>query len=439
MCLRTLVAGLLAALVCLSRLPAQDGATAAPVRTAGLTLAEAQRIAWEHNADLLIAETQVDAALGQLRAAREFPNPILGLSVAKVNTDQRGNATGLGNGLLDRSYDSIVSLGQLIELGKRGPRRESAQAARRSAEALRDDERRLLIKSVSEAYLAALEAREEMNVLAASAASLRREADLAATRLRAGDIAETDKAQIEMTATQRELDAETARHTALIAVLAVETLLGQENPHGATQLTDTLVALSANPPILDAEMAVGTRPDLNAAEATLEKAEADLRLQRHGPLPDLTVSAEFEHNPPDAPSSAGIGVSFPLPIWNQNNGSIRAARAGRDQAKFQLEKTRSAISAELAAARSAYREAARRNDIYKRELSSKSNKVVQAIRYAYEHGGASLVELLTAERDDNEIRIAAAHAEADTATTAFALWAALNPTREPAAPPASHP
>ena len=45
---------------------------------------------------------------------------------------------------------------------------------------------------------------------------------------------------------------------------------------------------------------------------------------------------------------------------------------------------------------------------------------------AYERGGASLLELLAAERNDNDIRLATAQAAADAANALSALRAALN-------------
>ena len=79
--------------------------TAADAAPDPLTLAEAQRLALERNADFRVAETQVDAALAQLKVAREFPNPTLGLSTSKISTDGTPEGTTLGNSLLNRSYD----------------------------------------------------------------------------------------------------------------------------------------------------------------------------------------------------------------------------------------------------------------------------------------------------------------------------------------------
>ena len=394
---------------------------------APLTLAQAQEQALKRNSDVRVAAAQAEAAAAQLRAAREFSNPTLSLSVAKIATGGTGNGTMAGNRFFDRSYDSIVALSQLVELGKRGPRQESAHAGQRAAEAQRDDVRRLVLRSVRQAYVAALEAREESRVLATSAASLRREAELAAVRLKAGDIAASDRAQIAIAAGRLELDAAAARQAAATAVVMLETLLGEPAPVGTTELTDTLATLPLPSVALAEEQpVVGPRPDVAAAEASLAKADADLQLQKRAPRPDLTVSAQFERNPPDQPNTAGVGVSFPLPLWNRNRGAIHAARAARDVAQAQLDKTRLQAAADVAASRLAFREARARASIYVEQLQPQSASVAHTVAYAYEHGGASLLELFAAERNDNEIRVAAARAQADAASAAFALSAALN-------------
>jgi cobalt-zinc-cadmium efflux system outer membrane protein len=52
--------------------------------------------------------------------------------------------------------------------------------------------------------------------------------------------------------------------------------------------------------------------------------------------------------------------------------------------------------------------------------------VRESVAFAYEKGGASLVDLLEAERTDNDIRLAAAQAQADTASATADLQAAEN-------------
>jgi cobalt-zinc-cadmium efflux system outer membrane protein len=397
----------------------------APAGPAQLTLGDARRVALQRNDDFRVAQIQVAAALAQLRAAREFPNPTLGLSTAKINTDGQPNGTPQGNTFLDRSYDSIASLSQLFLIGKRGLIQDAAATGVRAAESQRDDARRLLVQAVTQAYVAALEAQEQAAVLSESAAALRREATIAARRLQAGDLSASDEAQIEIAAEQDELNADSQRATARTAVVTLEIVLGEPQPNGRTALADNLAALAklGGPGLEDAR--VGARPDLAAAEENEQQAETNLELQRRQRIPDVTVSVQYERNPPSQPNTVGLGLSLPLPLWNRNTGEILAAQAARDQAQAQLDKVRIQAAADVAAARVAYEEASARVQRYLTSLAPKSAQATKRVSYAYEKGGASLVDLLEAQRNDNSIRLGTVQAQADAATSAVNLQTAL--------------
>jgi cobalt-zinc-cadmium efflux system outer membrane protein len=390
-----------------------------------LSLAEARRIALERNADFRVARIQVDAALAQLRAAREFPNPTLGLSTAKISTDGTPESTPMGNSLLNRAYDSIVSLSQLIQISKRGLIRDSANAGVHVAEFQKEDAQRLLLQAVTQAYVAALSSQEQARVLTESAAALRRQAEIAAHRYHAGDLSKSDQGRIEIAADQDELGAQSEVAAAKSAVVALESLLGNPDPDGSTELSDSLSQLSqAAAPGLE-DMALSDRPDIAAAEAGVEQAETNLKLQRRERVPDVTVSLQFERNPPAQPDTIGVGLSLPLPLWNQYTGEILAAQAARNQAEAHLDSVRVQAAADVSAARVAYREARDRARRYEQSLLPKSAEVTKSVVYAYEKGGAALIDLLDAQRNDNSIRQAAVQADADAAAAAAALLAAL--------------
>ena len=140
----------------------------------------------------------------------------------------------------------------------------------------------------------------------------------------------------------------------------------------------------ANATLPAGEAAGAQRPDLLAAEAALRQAESDLRLPKAIRIPDPTISFQYEHNPPDTPNTVGIGVSFPLPLWNRNGGAIHAAEATRDQAALTVERTRAQIVSDIATAQSAYDEAAARLRNYRETLQPKAKRVRQTVSLAYE-------------------------------------------------------
>jgi cobalt-zinc-cadmium efflux system outer membrane protein len=77
--------------------------------------------------------------------------------------------------------------------------------------------------------------------------------------------------------------------------------------------------------------------------------------------------------------------------------------------------------ADIANAEVAYQEAQVRLRRYQDQIRPRSAQVRESVAFAYSKGGASLVDLLTAERDDNNIRLATAQARSDTVSAAADL------------------
>jgi cobalt-zinc-cadmium efflux system outer membrane protein len=382
------------------------------------------RTAFERNWDLLASAAGVDLATAQALVVREFPNPSLAASTTKIKVDNQPNSTPAGNSFWDRSYDTTFAFNQLFEIGgKRKNRRLSSDAGLEAARAQFTDARRTLDLAVTRAYVAAVQSEETFRALMQSAGTLRDEAKIAAVRLQAGDISNSDKNQIEIAAQRFEQDAQAARANAAQARVALEILLGLPHPEGRITLNDRLEALSS----IEVPAAAGNsgeRPDVVAAEAALRKADADLRLQKANRIPDPTALVQYEHEPTDALNTIGLGVSFPLPLWNRNRGNILAAQAAREQARLALDKTRAQAAAEISSAHISFDDASKRWREYRDSIRPKSAEIRKAVAYAYEKGGASLLDLLAAERNDNDVRLAATQAAGDTASAIASLRAA---------------
>ena len=391
-----------------------------------LSLADAKRIAFEKNWDLLAAKSGVDAATAQLLITKEFPNPNFSASTAKIG--QRENSTPAGNGVWARSYDTIFAVNQLIEIGgKRHDRQVAAHAGVLGAKARFLDAKRLLDQGVIKAYVAALLANESARILRESVGYMQHEQEIAETRFKAGDIAESDLKQIQVAAGQYILQANAADVAAVQARIVVEILLAIRQPKGNWQPADSLEQII--PPISPTieSKTNAMRPDVLAAETDLRAAVANLKLQKAGRIPDPTIALQFEHNPPGggpAEDTVGIGVSFPLPLWNWNQGNIDTAKAAVAQSSFALEKLRAQSVADLASAEFAQHEAAARAARYLNEIRPRSASARASVIFKFEKGGATLVDLLEAERTDNDVRVATAQAMADTASTSADLTAA---------------
>src|SRR5258708_32409630 len=108
-----------------------------------------------------------------------------------------------------------------------------------------------------------------------------------------------------------------------IAVVVVESLLAEPNPNGETKLVDKIDQL---PNFISSgnETPGEARPDIVAAEATVKSAEANLKLQKRGNTPDLTLAGQWEDQQPDPPNTGRFGLSFPIPRGHRNQGNLLA-------------------------------------------------------------------------------------------------------------------
>jgi cobalt-zinc-cadmium efflux system outer membrane protein len=392
-----------------------------------LSLADARQMAFERNWDLLAAQSGIDNATAQLIVAKEFPNPTLSLNTYKIGSRNAGTVD--GNSIWERSYDTIAAVSQLIEIaGKRHDRQVAARAGVLGARARFYDAKRTLDQGVTKAYIAVLLAAENERVLRQSAGLMMREAKIAQARFNAGDLSAADNNTLAINAEQLELQAKTAAATTVQARIAVEVLLGVNQPRGNWKPVDTLESLmTVAPPSTAGSEAGANRPDVFAAETDVEGGQAQLKLQKALRIPDPTFSLGVEHEPPDtgpAADTLNIGVSFPLPLWNRNGGNIKAAQASVDQFREALGKARAQAMADLATAESEYDEAYQRLRRYRDHIAPQSAKVRDASAYQYEKGGAELADLLNAEQTDNTIRLAVAQAMNDTASAVADLTAA---------------
>lgn len=393
-----------------------------------LALSDVKRIAFQRNWDLLTAKSGIDAASAQLIVAKEFPNPTLSLNSSGA---PYGMGTTEGNGVWLRSYDTTVAVSQLIEIGgKRHDRQAAARAGTKGAKARFYDAKRILDQGVTKAYVAALLAGYNEQVLAESARFMKREEDIAQSRFSAGDLSDSDLKQIQISAEQFELQEATAHAATIQARIQVEVLMGDRKPTGHWAAADTLEQMDAVIPPPPTAIAGAARPDVLAAQEDLHAGQFNLRLQKAMRIPDPTFTVQYEHDPqppgPPPDNTWGLGVSFPLPLWNHNRGNTKAAQAAVDQYELALGKAKAQNASDVANAQLEYREAFDRLQRYQTLIAPQSAKSRASVSFAFDKGAATLVDLLEAERTDNTVRMALAQAQSDTASAVADVIAAQN-------------
>ena len=367
------------------------------------------QLLWERSTEFTQARARVDSAQADLTRTRLLPNPELDLS---WNTLPLGptNPPGL-NRLRDvPNYQAGIS--QLVELGKRGPRQQSARAALASTALDVQSELRERTYDLLERVAAVATAQVRLDELERLTTDAARLTELQRIRQQRGDTAglDVDRAVLEEAQLQGQLAeehshlAEALLECSRVAGLACEPFDNRET--AAAFLTRRLARPDSEPGD------VQQRPDLRALQAQRQSAQADLTLARRGWVPDPTFRAGYVHDrfteSGNQLDSLFVGMSFPLPVFDHGQASARLASAQAEAA----ERTRQQLTAQAQRdlrALTTQRDALelRRQRVRQQNLPLAST-LVQRLDAAVKAGGASLQDLLFARRTYGQLLLDAA-------------------------------
>lgn len=356
-----------------------------PRDTVRLTLAAAQRLSLERSPTFLADREEREIARGDLRQARVLPfNPQLELETPGAATDG-----GFGR------YEAALS--QEIEwAGQRGLRIDAAESGvRRAAFSVRDAARRTVAET-SEAYYAALAAGRRLEVAEDILSSNDRLLAAVRIQLREGEIStlEANLAEIEIARARGRVLA--AWRDARSAELALKRTIGLA-PYTPIRLTrevpETPDARTLRPDSL-LQIALQRRPDLAASEAAVAELDASARLVRREAVPNLEISALAEREETFGESRFGVGVGFPLPLWNRNQGTADRVSAEARQSSWSRNAVELEVRTEVADAYQSYVAASEEAQIFERHVLQPVRQNQQLLETAYREGKIDLPALL---------------------------------------------
>jgi len=330
-----------------------------PEKTA-LTLADAVALALCRNPRTAAAWAAAQAGAAQAGAARGALLPQIDAQIGPtLNRSESFGGTGFvdGNGQLIGGGASVTTnvtttarLGLswlILDGGARSGRIAAADANAQALRAQFDEATQAVILEVVQAWnlLNANRAVETANIANLNFAQLSR--DLAAGRSRAGVATSADRLQGETQAAQAELTLTQTRGNVSSAAARLAVAMGL--PPGQPLSLAPLPPLETAAASTDAEALIAQaerlRPDLRAARAQLEAADANIKVARSAGRPSLGFSASNSLQALDQSidrnlTSAGLTLSVPLfSGWNTRY-QIAQASAQKAQQIASLEQAR---------------------------------------------------------------------------------------------------
>ena len=402
-----------------------------------LTLKQAERLFLEHSRELRLAQNAIAAAAADQISAAARPNPNL-----FINATQFGNLypSGYDASRLDRRADIVVGLNRTFERGgKRELRMAVASSNERASRYDLGDLQRAQKAVLHSAYYDLVLTQERVRITDLTSASFRKTLDAVALRLRAGDIAPSDVARIQVDALRAENDARTARAEREKAQTALAYLIGLEARARSIEAADGRPAIEDAAAQIDIEKILEARPDLAAAQARVRAAEEKRELARASRTRDVTGSVQFEHVPwnplanPTAVNTFGFGLSIPLFTNYYFEGEIRRAEVELEAARMNLEKIRALALGEIESSRAELESAIDRVRRFDGALLGQAQKAADAAEFAYANGAIGVMDLLDSRRQLYLTRLEASSAQADYGRS-LAAWRAAIETPSAASP-----
>jgi cobalt-zinc-cadmium efflux system outer membrane protein len=135
------------------------------------------------------------------------------------------------------------------------------------------------------------------------------------------------------------------------------------------------------------KMALRQRPDLASALEDISRAETETRLQRALRSPNITVGGGYKRNLDD--NSIVYGVTFPLKIFNRNEGGILRADAERRRAANLAIAVQKQVELEVQQAYNAAEINRQRVEYIKTQHLQKAEDASRVTLTAYSLGGAT--------------------------------------------------
>ncbi|MGA2753436.1 MAG: TolC family protein [Terracidiphilus sp.] len=382
---------------------------------AGLQAAAQQSLTWEQikakfeavNPALKADADNVDEMQAEEITAYLRPNPQF-----TVGADGTQIAPHSRVWVPTKGTDFVPNVSYLHERDhKRELRLESAKEGTRITESEHEDLKRNMEFTLRAAFVETLEAKVVLELAKADLKYYDHIIEISRDRFKAGDIAQIDLDRIELLRVQYESEIQTAIVNLRTAKIQLLQLLNDRTPVEQFDVTGPFDFSDTLRPLEDfRQMALTARPDLRAALQTIQQSETNQKLAISNGSTDPTYSAWYTYNSsnnnPDGIQTLGVSVSIPLRIFDKNQGEKKRTLIDIDRSQEASDATRAQVFSDVD---TAYAEVESNIELlkpYKAKYNDQALRVRDSVTFAYEHGGASLMDFLNAQSDYRQVQLA---------------------------------
>jgi cobalt-zinc-cadmium efflux system outer membrane protein len=237
--------------------------------------------------------------------------------------------------------------------------------------------------------------------------------DISRARFKSGDLAQIDLDRIELQRVQYESDLQTAEVNLRTAKILLLQLLNDRTPvdqfdvQGTFDFSDQLQPLDTF-----RQIGLDNRPDLKAALESVQQANTNHKLAVANGSTDPTFGAWYTwnsavNNPnPLHLQTLGLSVQIPLRIFDRNQGEKQRTQLDIGRNQQLTDATRALVFSDVDSAYAQVNSNVILLRPYKEKYLAQAVRVRETVTYAYQRGGASLMDFLNAQSDYRNVQLA---------------------------------
>jgi cobalt-zinc-cadmium efflux system outer membrane protein len=293
---------------------------------------------------------------------------------------------------------------------KRELRLQTAKEGTQIAQSQHEDLERNLVFNLRSVFIQTLQAKAIVDLARQELDYYDHIIDISRARFKSGDLAQIDLDRIELQRVQYESDLQTAEvnlrtsKIQLLQLLDDRTPVDQFDVQGSFDFTDQLQPLASIH-----QNALDNRPDLRAAIEALQQADTNHKLAVANGSTDPTFGAWYTYNPsfnnPNDKQALGLSVSVPLRIFDRNQGEKQRTQLDIGRNQQLTDATRAQVFSDVDSAYAQVNSNLILLRPYKDRYVAQAVRVRETVTYAYQHGGASLMDFLNAQSDYRNVQM----------------------------------
>lgn len=356
---------------------------------ADMGFAELAALLRQHHPRLHEAEAAVQAALGRVRQAALYPNPVAEIELEEYDIGESGM----------EGAESTLRVKQPILWGSQ--RRHAIAAARAEVEVRRRERDRLeleLMGQLRQVYDDLLYLKQAHALNDELTSFTRQSLKIAQTRFELQASPQSDVSRAEVELFEREMNRRELQRDLAQATTRLAALLGGAQIRIAQVRGDHLPTLHALSSDTLKTWILAEHPSLQAARAEAEAARSRLAREKSERLPDLSIMAGYGHDRAQSNNNAQAAIGIEIPIFNRNQGEILAVESEIEAAENRAAALEDHLLAELGLAWAELDAARQRQAYHRRQVLPSARRAYEQVYEGYRVGKLAFLELIDAQR-----------------------------------------